>query len=48
MKFLLDMNLSPDWLTAFSNRGIEAVHWSQIGHVGAADETIMRYARDNG
>jgi predicted nuclease of predicted toxin-antitoxin system len=47
MKFLLDMNLSPDWLTEFSDRGIKAVHWSQIGHGGATDEMIMKYAREN-
>ena len=48
MKYLLDMNLSPNWLAEFSKRGIEAIHWSQVGDVRAPDSQIMKYARDNG
>ena len=47
MKFLLDINLSPNWLAEFSTRDIEAVHWSQIGDVRATDETIMQFAHEN-
>jgi predicted nuclease of predicted toxin-antitoxin system len=47
MKFLLDVNLSPDWLAEFSNRDIEAVHWSQIGDIRATNETIMQFAHEN-
>ena len=34
MKFLIDMNLSPDWLDAFTAEGWEAIHWSTVGEVG--------------
>lgn len=47
MKFLLDMNLSPDWLTEFNQRGIEAIHWSQVGDLRAKDHMIMQYAREH-
>jgi len=48
MKFLLDMNLSPAWLAEFERRGIEAVHWSEVGNHRATDSEIMEYARDRG
>jgi predicted nuclease of predicted toxin-antitoxin system len=31
MRILIDMNLSPQWADWFSNVGIEAVHWSDLG-----------------
>jgi|GEM_PF-2842651 len=34
MKFLLDMNLSPDWLDPFAAEGWDAVHWSTVGEAG--------------
>lgn len=48
MKFLLDMNLSPNWLSEFQRVGIEAVHWSLVGNVRASDKEIMIYAREYG
>lgn len=47
MRFLLDMNLSPDWIDEFVNRGYEAVHWSSIGAANATDASIMTFAREN-
>ena len=47
MKILIDMNLSPDWVKAFADENIEAVHWSTIGDLKAKDETIVEYARAN-
>ncbi len=47
MKFLLDMNLSPDWLAVFTAEGWDAVHWSAIGDHRATDEVIMKWARDH-
>jgi predicted nuclease of predicted toxin-antitoxin system len=47
MRFLLDMNLSPDWIDEFVNRGYEAVHWSSIGAANATDASIMAFAREN-
>jgi len=31
MKVLLDMNLSPRWVSLLVDAGMEAVHWSHIG-----------------
>ncbi len=47
MKFLIDMNLSPDWVSIMEENGIEAAHWSQIGEPDASDKAIFEYARDN-
>lgn len=43
MKILVDMNLSPRWATEFRSRGIEAVHWSQIGAANATDEEVLAW-----
>lgn len=48
MKILVDMNLSPDWVTLLINHGITAVHWSTIGDPRAEDSAIMQWARTNG
>jgi len=48
MKILIDMNLSPDWVTAFAAAEIESVHWSTIGDPRADDIKIVEYARANG
>jgi len=48
MKILVDMNLSPDWVTVLTNHGITAVHWSTVGDPRAEDVLIMDWARENG
>ncbi len=48
MKILVDMNLSPDWVTVFTKHGITAVHWSTVGNPRAEDPVIMDWARANG
>ncbi|MGH3087784.1 MAG: DUF5615 family PIN-like protein [Rubrobacteraceae bacterium] len=48
MKILLDMNLSPLWVKAFEEEGLEAVHWSTVGDPGAPDHIIMEWARAEG
>ncbi len=48
MKILVDMNLSPDWVTVLTNHGISAVHWSTVGDPRAEDSVIMDWARKNG
>lgn len=48
MKFLIDMNLSPDWINVLTKEGWEAVHWSSIGDHRATDESIMTWARAHG
>jgi predicted nuclease of predicted toxin-antitoxin system len=46
MKLVVDMNLSPQWVRFLATRGIEAVHWSEVGDPRAADPTIMKWALD--
>src|SRR2546423_1955098 len=48
MKILVDMNLSPDWVTALAKHGITAIHWSSVGDPRASDAIIMDWARENG
>ena len=47
MKILIDMNLSPEWVSLFSGHGFDAVHWSHIGAPNAPDFEIMQWARNN-
>ena len=44
MKLLVDMNLSPRWVSALAEAGIEAAHWSTLGAPNAPDSEIMAYA----
>ena len=46
LNFLVDMNLSPQWLAILQKHGWSAVHWSTIGDLGARDKKIMDWARD--
>ncbi len=48
MRLLVDMNLSPRWVSVLAVAGIEAAHWSMCGTANAPDEEIMTYARNNG
>src|ERR1035437_4281063 len=48
MKFLIDMNLSPLWVSFLANFGFAAVHWSTVGHASAPDTEIMEFAVANG
>jgi predicted nuclease of predicted toxin-antitoxin system len=48
MKILIDMNLSPDWVTSLREAGFESIHWSKVGDPSASDEIIMDYARVHG
>lgn len=48
MKLVVDVNLPPKWVEFLATRGIEAVHWSQVGDFRATDSTIMKWARDEG
>jgi predicted nuclease of predicted toxin-antitoxin system len=44
MKFLIDMNLSPEWVGYLARAGFEAVHWSTVGAADAADTEVMQWA----
>lgn len=45
MKFVVDMNLSPDWVAILRTAGRDVVHWSSVGAANAQDETILNWAR---
>lgn len=48
LKFVVDMNLSPEWVTELTGHGWSAVHWSTVGAPRAEDSAIMAWARANG
>lgn len=47
IQLVIDMNLSPDWVTVLEGAGWSSVHWSQIGDGRAADSTILEWALAN-
>src|SRR6266851_5050533 len=47
MKLLVDMNLSPKWVSLFHDSGWEALHWSDVGQPTARDSEIMAFAAAN-
>jgi predicted nuclease of predicted toxin-antitoxin system len=47
IKILIDMNLPPKWVDVFDAEGWEAIHWSNIGDLGATDQAIMEWALDH-
>ena len=47
MNILIDMNLSPRWADLFLRKGIDAVHWSQVGSPKATDDEILAWATEN-
>ena len=46
-EFLLDMNLSPRWLSTLGDARIEAIHWSQVGDPCAPDSLFASEASLN-
>jgi predicted nuclease of predicted toxin-antitoxin system len=44
MTLLIDMNLSPLWVSFLSDAGFESIHWSTVGAPSAPDAEIMDYA----
>jgi len=48
MKLLIDMNLSPQWVTVLEEAGWKTVHWSHIGRPNAPDQEIFDYAKLHG
>jgi predicted nuclease of predicted toxin-antitoxin system len=47
VQLVVDMNLSPDWVSALAAHGWSAVHWSNVGDPRADDSEILRWASDN-
>jgi predicted nuclease of predicted toxin-antitoxin system len=48
MKILVDMNLSPEWLTVLEQAGWQASHWSAVGSPTAPDTDLLAWARQQG
>lgn len=48
MRILLDMNLSPRWVSVLQQAGFEAQHWSEVGRRDAPDSEIMSFAAASG
>lgn len=48
MKLLIEMNLSPRWVSILVDAGFEAAHWSTLGRSNAPDAEIMAFAKANG
>ncbi|WP_347265197.1 DUF5615 family PIN-like protein [Nitrobacter sp.] len=44
MRFLIDMNLSPNWVPFLQEAGLEATHWSSVGAANAPDRALMQWA----
>ena len=44
VKLVVDMNLSPDWVSLLKGNGWSAVHWSTVGDPRASDAAIMEWA----
>lgn len=47
MKLIVDMNLTPRWVSLLVDAGIEAQHWSTLGASNTLDSEIMAYACAN-
>lgn len=48
IRLLIDMNLSPEWVSVLTEHGCHAVHWSSVGNPRAADAEIMSWALVHG
>ncbi len=48
MRLLIDMNLTPRWVSFLTNAGHETIHWFSTGRPAARDREIFDYARENG
>ena len=48
MKLLIDMNLSPRWVSLLTDAGFEVRHRSTLGRDNASDMEIMAFAKANG
>jgi predicted nuclease of predicted toxin-antitoxin system len=48
IKVLVDMNLSPEWVSTLTDGGWETVHWSAVGDPRSPDTEIMAWALARG
>lgn len=47
VRIVIDMNLSPQWVSVLQEAGWEAIHWSDIGAPSAPDRAILKWAAEN-
>jgi predicted nuclease of predicted toxin-antitoxin system len=47
MRFVIDMNLTPQWVDHLESLGYDAIHWSNVGEPDASDEDIVAWAREH-
>jgi predicted nuclease of predicted toxin-antitoxin system len=47
VKIIVDMNLSPLWVSMLTAAGYDAFHWSTLGRHDTPDALIMAYAAQN-
>ena len=48
IRILIDMNLTPRWVSYLVETGHDAIHWSAVGYVRAREKEICDYAREHG
>jgi predicted nuclease of predicted toxin-antitoxin system len=48
VQLVIDMNLSPEWVTELAQHGWSSVHWATVGDPKAEDAAIMAWALANG
>lgn len=44
LRVVIDVNLSPEWVSVLRNAGFDAVHWVDVGSPSALDREIMDWA----
>ncbi|MCJ2092935.1 DUF5615 family PIN-like protein [Methylobacterium sp. J-072] len=47
MRFVVDVNLSPEWAQLLTEQGHSAVHWRNVGAVDALDDDILIWAAED-
>jgi predicted nuclease of predicted toxin-antitoxin system len=45
LRILVDMNLSPRWVTWLREHGQHAVHWTEVGECRAPDSVVLAWAQ---
>lgn len=48
MKFVVDMNLSPEWVKVLRDAGFDAVHWREVGPRDAPDSVVLSWVKQHG
>jgi predicted nuclease of predicted toxin-antitoxin system len=44
VRFVVDVNLSPEWASLLAGQGHDAVHWRDVGPTDAPDDDIIAWA----